>query len=105
MGALATHFFGIHIDLLLEIREREKEAGILPEVDIDTYMKVSYKELLYFSRTKAKKDMYNFLFFCKKCFDLTINKKISFSMKIFIIFNISGTKSEYTWHCLCRLKK
>jgi hypothetical protein len=39
----------------LEIRKREKEAGILPEADVDTYMKVSYKELLYFSITKAIK--------------------------------------------------
>lgn len=28
-------------DLLLEIRKREKEAGILPEADVDTYMKAT----------------------------------------------------------------
>jgi hypothetical protein len=39
----------------LEIRKREKEAGILPEADVDTYMKVSSKKLLYFSITKAVK--------------------------------------------------
>jgi len=32
---------GTRHDLLLEIRKREKEAGILPEADIDTYMKAT----------------------------------------------------------------
>lgn len=32
---------GTRHDLLLEIRKREKEAGILPEADVDTYMKAT----------------------------------------------------------------
>jgi ABC-type multidrug transport system ATPase subunit/ABC-type multidrug transport system permease subunit len=32
---------GTRHELLLEIRKREKEAGILPEADIDTYMKAT----------------------------------------------------------------
>ena len=54
MGGLITHFLAC-VDLLFEIREREKEVGILPEVEIDTYMKVSYLEMLYFSLTKDVK--------------------------------------------------
>jgi len=32
---------GTRHDLLLEIRKREKEAGILPETDIDMHMKAT----------------------------------------------------------------
>lgn len=34
------------VDLLEEVTKREKEAGIRPEADVDTYMKVSVQILL-----------------------------------------------------------
>lgn len=30
-----------HADIMLEVSRREKEAGIVPDPDIDTYMKVN----------------------------------------------------------------
>ena len=30
----------LYVELLLELGRREKQAGILPEIDTDTYMKV-----------------------------------------------------------------
>lgn len=33
-------FFSAYKDIMLEVSKREKEAGIIPHPDIDTYMKV-----------------------------------------------------------------
>lgn len=34
--------FNENVDIMMEVSRREKAAGIVPDPDIDTYMKVHY---------------------------------------------------------------
>lgn len=47
---------------MLEVCRREKEVGIVPESNIDTYMKVTTSSLSFF-----------FFFFALSYFDMVIN--------------------------------
>lgn len=42
----SVYFFSAYKDIMLEVSKREKEAGIIPDPDIDTYMKVLHAFLL-----------------------------------------------------------
>lgn len=39
--------FSAYKDFMLEVSKREKEAGIIPDPDVDTYMKVLQALLIY----------------------------------------------------------
>lgn len=42
----ADDVFSACKDIMLEVSRREKEAGIVPDPDIDTYMKVPFLDFL-----------------------------------------------------------
>ena len=44
-----TTCFWPNEEVMVEVSEREKEAGVVPDPDIDTYMKVTIASLVFFS--------------------------------------------------------